>query len=113
MGSSEAVAHAVLLDTAWLQWEPPAPPGPTVGSGFCLLPVAASQSMLVPGLGGKQKLFSWTLLRVKELNCPDQKTSVTKVSLLQPFLGFTPGVVNSAKSWLKGMAAFGMGPSVP
>lgn len=46
------------------------------------------------------------------MNCPDQKTSVTELSLLQPFLGFTSGVVNSAKNWLKG-EAFGTGSAVP
>lgn len=53
MGSSQAVAHAVLLDMMWLQWEPVTLQlcwAPLLGLGF-LLPVAASQFMLVPRLG--------------------------------------------------------------
>lgn len=36
--------------------DPPAPLGPTAGSGFCLLPLATSQSLLVPGLEGKTEI---------------------------------------------------------
>lgn len=54
MGSSQAVAQAVLLDTEWLQWELVTPS--SAGSGFCLLPAAASQSVLVPSLGRKTEI---------------------------------------------------------
>lgn len=53
MGSSQAVDHSVLPDTAWLQWELVTPQlrwAPLLGLG------SVCSHLLVPGLEGKTEI---------------------------------------------------------
>lgn len=69
MGSSQAVDHSVLPDTAWLQWELVTPQlrwAPLLGLGSVCSHLQPPSPCWCLAWKGKQKLFSWTLLRVSE-----------------------------------------------